>query len=446
MDLARKIVESARGRGADVSEAIVVDESELSARVRLGAPELVQEARSVGAGLRVFRNGRQATSTTSNTTEAGLEELVAAALELADLSEADELAGPPDASLLFKGLPEELDLFDPAVASIGGVEAVDRARACEDASRAFDARIVNSEGGSFDRTIYTRALATSGGFEGAVRGTFVSLSAAPVVEEPDGKRQRGSYWDARRHVADLMSEKSVGEEAARRALQKLGARKVDSAELSVVFDPDAARALLSLLCSCVSGDAVYKRTSYLAGRMGSVIGSPLVTIRDEPLMKRAPGSRPFDGEGLKSRTNDLVIEGRLASWLLDTYTGRKLGLPSTANATRGLSAKPGVSPTNFVLAPGKSSREALIKDVRHGLYVTNMMGFGFNSTTGDFSRGAEGFVIENGELTRPVSEVTVSLGFDELWSRIDGIADDLDTRSRFQSPTFRVSRMTVAGA
>ncbi|MBI4818225.1 MAG: TldD/PmbA family protein [Deltaproteobacteria bacterium] len=446
LELSKQIVGQAQRLGAEVAEAIVLDESELSAKVRLGEPEMIREARSVGAGIRVFKNGRQATSTTSNTSPAGLEDLVASALELASLSEPDELAGPPDPALLHLGPFEDLDLFDPAVASISGVEAVDRAKACESAALAYDPRIVNSEGGTFERTLYTRAMATSGGFEGSYRGSYVTLYAVPVIEEASGKRQRGSYWDARRHTADLQTAEAVGQEAARRAIQKLGATKIESAELPVVFDPDSARALLSLLCSCVSGDAIYKRTSYLVGKLRQPIASPLVTIRDEPLTRRGAGSRPFDGEGLPSRSNVIVDVGVLGSWLLDTYTGRKLGLPSTGNAARGLSAKPGVSPSNFVLQKGTRSRAEIIGELDRGLYVTHMMGFGFNPTTGDFSRGAEGFMIEKGELTHPVSEVTVSLGFDELWPRIDAVADDLDDRARFQSPSFRVSRMTIAGA
>jgi PmbA protein len=213
----------------------------------------------------------------------------------------------------------------------------------------------------------------------------------------------------------------------------------------VVFDPDAARSILGMLAGCVMGSAIWRKSSYLLGREGTRVASDFVTVVDDPLLKRAPGSRPFDGEGLASRRNVVVDRGMLRTYLCDSYSARKLGRESTASAVRGGGAGVGPSTSNFVLQPGSDSNEAIVKGTKRGLYVTEMMGFGFNAVTGDFSRGAAGFWIENGELAYPVSEVTISLNVDQLWQTIDAVGSDLDLRTATASPTIRVARMTVAG-
>ena len=226
---------------------------------------------------------------------------------------------------------------------------------------------------------------------------------------------------------------------------KLGARKVETQECAVVFDPDAARSILGLLAGCITGGAIWRRSSYLLDRLGSKVASELVSVVDDPLLPEAPGSRAWDGEGLLSRKNVVVENGVLKTYLLDSYSARKLDMKSTASASRGGSG--GVSPgtTNFILSPGKSSPDEIVKSTPKGLYVTDMMGFGFNAVTGDFSRGASGFWIENGEKTFPVSEVTISLNLDQMLQRIDMVGSDLDLRSSVASPTFRVAAMTLAG-
>jgi PmbA protein len=288
-------------------------------------------------------------------------------------------------------------------------------------------------------------LVTSGGFTGTSRGTYASLVVRPVAEDEDGKKRAGGYWAARRHLGALEGAAAVGEEAARRTLRKLGATKLDTTELPVVFDPDAGRAILGLVASCVRGGAIWRKSSYLAGRLHSKVASELVTIVDDPLIPRAPGSRAFDGEGLLSRKNVVVDAGMLESYLLDSYSARKLEMKSTASASRGASGGVGASTSNFILQRGNSTVDDLIGSTKRGLYVTEMMGFGFNAVTGDFSRGAAGFLIEDGELTRPINEVTISLPLDDLLQRIDAVADDLDQRTAIATPTFRVSAMTVAG-
>lgn len=446
LDLGARIVERARKAGADVAEAVVSEGLHLSTKVRLGAPELVEEAGSRSVGLRVIQGGRVAVSATSDLSEAGLARFVEDAMELAGLSERDELAGPPDPSLLSqRSQHADLDLFDPAVDAIDGASALKHALASEKAARDFDARVTNSEGATFSRASGSKAIVTSGGFAGVARGTYASLTVSPVVDDEGGKKRSGYHWTAKRHYAELDADTYVGEEAARRTLAKLGARKVPTQEAPVVFDPDTARSILGMLAGCISGGSIWRKSSYLADRLGTKVASELVTVVDDPLIPRAPGSRAFDGEGLLSRRNVVVERGELKSYLLDTYSGRKLGMPSTASASRGGSGGVGPGTTNFVLQPGSETPGQILKSVRRGLYVTDMMGSGFNPVTGDFSRGAAGFWIEEGEKTFPVSEITISLNLNELLQRIDAVGTDLDLRSSVAAPTIRVSAMTIAG-
>jgi PmbA protein len=372
--------------------------------------------------------------------------LIEDALELAKLSEPDEFAGPPDPSEL--SIPsqwEQLDTFDDAVSRISAEEAMQRALEGERAAFDFDARITNSEGASFTRARGVSALVTSSGFAGHDVGTYASIVVTPVADDEGGKKRRGYHWSASRHYAELESSQSVGQEAARRTVAQLGAKKLPTQQLPVIFDREAARSIVGLLAGCILGGSIWRRSSYLVDRVGSKVASDLVTIIDDPLLLRGPGSRAFDGEGLLSRRNVVVRDGRLETYLLDTYSARKLGLQSTASAARSTSGGISASTSNLTLQPGKLSRDELIADTPHGLYVTGMMGFGFNAVTGDFSRGASGFLIVDGELDHPVSEITISLNLDELLQRIDAVADDLDHRTSVASPTFRVASMTLAG-
>jgi len=446
IDLGTRVVEQARGRGADVAEAVISEGSHLSTKVRLGEPELVEEAGSRAIGVRVMVGKQVAVSYTSDLTDAGIDRFVEDAVELARLSQPDEFAGPPDPSEL--STPDQhadLSLYDDAVGSVGAAAALAHAKAGEAAALEADERITNSEGSTFTRAAGAKALVTSGGFRGANRGTYASLVVNPVADDADGKKRSGYYWTARRHLSELKAAGDVGREAARRTLAKLGARKVETQQCPVVFDPDVGRSILGLLAGCINGSAIWRRSSYLLDREGDRVASDLVTVIDDPFIEGAPGSRPYDGEGLLSRRNVVVEEGVLNTYLLDSYSARKLDKKSTASAGRGSSG--GVSPgtSNFVLQPGEMTPEELLASTGTGLYVTEMMGFGFNAVTGDFSRGAAGFWIEGGEKTFPVSEVTISLNLDDMLKSIDAVANDLDLRTSVATPTFRVSSMTLAG-
>lgn len=447
-DVAQLAVDLAKRAGADDAEVIVRDGSELTAKIRLGQPELVQEAGSRALGLRVLRGGRCAVTYTSDLRREALEALCAESVTLADYAEPDDFARPPDPSLLATRIPD-LDLYDPELARIDAAWALKQAIAGEDAARKADARITNSGGATWSRVLGATAFATSGGFVGGYRGSYASLVVQPLCEDTtdasNPKKRNGYWYTASRFLHDLEAAEAVGLEATRRTLATIGSRKVETQDCPIVFDPEVARAIVGTLLSVANGSAFWRKSTYLVGREGERVASELVTITDDPLIPRAPGSRPFDGDGLATRKNGVVEAGILGPVLCDVYSARKLGRESTGSAGRGVGGNPGPTTSNLVMKAGTMSREALLRDTPRGLYVTSLMGFGFNPVTGDFSRGAQGFWIENGELTFPVSEVTIAANFDDILKRIDAVADDLSLRSSTAAPTFRVSHMTLAG-
>jgi PmbA protein len=447
-DVAAMTVEIARRAGADDVEVLVSDGSELTAKVRMGSPELVQEAQSHALGLRLRRGDPRAVTFTSDLRREALEALCAETVALAELAEPDDAAAPPDPSELATSIPE-LDLYDPTVGQVEAAWALQQALEGERAAQTHDPRITNSEGATWSRVIGATAFATSGGFVGGYRGSYASLVVSPLCDDPTDpaavKKRRGFWWTASRFLGELEAPEHIGREAARRTLATIGSRKVETQECPVIFDPEVARALVGTIFSVSNGAAFWRKSTYMADREHQLIASPLVTIIDDPLLPRAPGSKPFDGDGLPTRKNVVVEKGVLKTVLCDVYSARKLGRASTGSAGRGIGGNPGPTTTNLILEAGTQSPEELLKGVSRGLYVTQMMGFGFNPVTGDFSRGAVGFWIENGELTFPVSEITIAANFDDILKRIDGVANDLSMRSSTVSPTIRVSHMMVAG-
>ncbi|MEM1029065.1 MAG: TldD/PmbA family protein [Myxococcota bacterium] len=444
--LATQVVDRALDRGVDVAEAMARSGSELSTRVRLGEPELVEEAAHRGIGLRVMKEQRVALLSTSDLTDAGLRRFIDDAVELVEVAQVDPWAGPADPSELADPVPEPDGLFDPAVDGVDADMALSWAKRAEAAAREADARITNSDGATFGRTSGAFAMVLSNGFRGGYETSYASLVVTPVADDEDHKKRRGSHWTARRHLDALDEPEAVGREAARRTVRLLGAKKVPSCEAAVVFDPDAGRAMLGLLGGCIMGSAIWREQSYLRERIGSEVASPLVTVVDDPFLPRAPGSRPFDGEGRASRRNVVVEDGVLQTYLCDGYSARKLDRAPTASARRGGGGGVGPGTSNFVLQPRDTPAGDIIASTERGLLVVQMMGFGFNAVTGDFSRGASGFWIEDGQIVHPVSEVTISLNLDDLWRRVDAVGDDLDLRTATATPTFRVSRMTIAGS
>ncbi len=441
--LAGRLVEQSLSRGVSVAEASARQGWELSTRVRLGKVELLSEAGHSSVSLRVMREGRVATTATSDTSEAGLNRAVEDVLELLEVTEPDAFAGPADEPPA-KFEPDSLELFDPSLDQLDAARAVELAQELERAALDSDPRLSLSEGASVARVTGASALVLSTGFSSTQRGSYVSLSAAPVAVDEKGKRHRGSYYSARRHYEDLATPAAVGAEAARRALRQLGTRKTQSTQVPVIFEYGVARSLLGALAGGISGGALWRKSSYLLDRLNTQVASPHVTLRDDPLQRRGPSSRAFDGEGLASRQQTVVENGVLKTYLLDSYSGRKLGMPSTHSASRtGASVSAGA--TNLILTPGTMTLDELIRDTHRGLLVTDLMGFGYNAITGDFSRGATGLWIENGELAYPVSELTLSGNLDDMLKSIDAIANDVHDESSIQTPSFRIARMTVGG-
>lgn len=442
-ELAEQMLSLAMQAGADGAEVLVRDGAELQVKIRKGETELVKEAGSRGLGLRILKDARAAVTYTSDFAAQAMRTFAEESLALCRLAEPDPMAALPDREDLARTIPD-LDLWDEGVLALDVGQAVQRAKAGEAAALGFDPRVTNSDGASFSRGMGAVAFASSAGFSASYRGSNVSLVVHPVCDDAEGKKRNGHYWTSSRFVSALAPADEVGLEAARRTVAKLGSRKLATCQVPAVFSPEAARSLLGQFAGLISGGAVWRKGSYLTEREGTQVASPLISIVDDPLLPRAPGSRPFDGEGLAVRPNVVVSDGVLRTFLCDVYAGRKLGRKSTGSAGRGLGGGPHVTTSNFILRPGKQSARE-VANLDQGLLVTDLMGFGFNPITGDFSQGAAGFWIEKGEVAHPVSEVTISANFDELWKGIDAVGDDLDTRSSVQAPSIRVAKVTVAG-
>ncbi len=448
--LAAEVVKRARDAGASDAEAVVSEGDEFSVSVRMGQVETLQESGSRGLGLRVFVGQRSASASTSDLTADGIAHLVSGAMALARVTEEDSFAGLPEPGD-FGQLEGDLHLYFEDVYSLPPEERIDRARRAEAAALEFDPRIANSQGGAFDAATGRKVLANSRGFLGEYRTSYCGISSAPLAVDADGQMQRDFWSTSARRISDLESPESIGQEAARRALRRLGARRVPTQQVPIVFSPEVARSLLGHIFEAASGDSIWRSASFLAGQLGEVIAHPSLTLVDDHTMIWPSGvggfgTSPFDGEGLPCRRTVVVEKGRLETYLLNTYTARKLQMRSTGNATRGLAGSPGIGGGNLYLEPGTQSPEEMIAAIPAGLYVTSLMGFGANLVTGDYSRGASGLWIENGELTHAVEEVTVAGNLREMFKEITAIGNDLVFRSSVTSPTLRVDGMTVAGA
>ncbi len=448
--LAAEVVERAVKAGATDAEVVVREGDEFSVSVRMGQVETLQESGSRGLGLRVLVGQRSASSSTSDLTPDGIAQVVASALALAQVTEEDAFAGLPDAADMGQ-LPGDLHLYFDDVYSLPPAERIDRARRAEAAALAADPRITNSQGGDFDAATGRKVFANSRGFIGEYQTSYCGISAAPLAMDANGAMQRDFWSSSARRIADLESPESIGQEAARRALRRLGARRVPTQQVPIVFAPEVARSLLGHLFEAASGDSIWRSASFLVGELGKTIAAPGVTLVDDHTMILPNGvggfgTSAFDGEGLPCRRTVVVQDGVLETYLLNTYAARKLNMRSTGNASRGLAGAPGIGAGNLYLLPGKQTPEELIAAIPAGFYVTSLMGFGANMVTGDYSRGASGLWIENGELTFAVEEVTIAGNLRDMFKNITAIANDLVFRGSVTAPTLRVDGMTVAGA
>ncbi len=447
--LAVDVVAAALKAGASDAEAVVREGDEFSVNVRMGQVETLKESGSRGMGLRVFLGNRSASTSTSDLTADGIRQLVEGAMALAKVTEADPFTGLPERDE-FGSIDGDLHLYYEDVYSLPGPERIEWARRAEDAALKADPRITNSDGGSFDAATGSKVLANSRGFVGSYRSSYAGVSAAPLAMDANGQMQRDGWWSSARRLRDLETPESIGQEAARRTLRRLGARRVPTQRVPIVFAPEVARSLVGSVFEAASGDSIWRGASFLAGRLDSKIASENMTIVDDNTMLLPTGAggfgtSPFDGEGLPSRRTVVVEAGVLRTYLLNTYSARKLGMKSTHNASRGLAGTPGIGCGNLYLEPGAQTPEEILAAIPAGLYVTSLMGFGVNVVTGDYSRGATGLWIENGELTHAVEEVTIAGNLAEMLMNVTAIGNDLEFRGSVASPTLRIDGMTIAG-
>jgi PmbA protein len=441
-ELLTDVLGRARARGATEADGFLIEEQHFSASVRLGQVDTVKHSREQRLSLRVFAGKASAAASTSDLSRDSLERVVDEATALARVTAEDPHAGLPAPSELIDGVPD-LELEERGADELAPEAKIEVARRAEAAALESDARIANSEGAEYWDRHARYVYATSHGFARGYATTAFGLSVSPVASA-NGEMQRDYWHSAARHRAALEDPAAVGRTAARRALRRLGARKVKTTEVPVIFDPETAASLVRSIAGAASGPSLYRRASFLLDRLGTRVAAPSVTIVDNGVIPRALGSRPFDGEGLATRTTVVVGQGVLQSYLLDSYSARKLGLRSTHHASRDGSGV-GVATTNLVLEAGPTPPEDLIRSVKSGLYVTELIGFGVNGVTGDYSRGAAGLWIDNGELAYPVEEVTVAGNLLGMFAAIEGIGNDLVLRDRTVSPTLLVGRMVVAG-
>jgi PmbA protein len=442
-DLADRLVAAARRAGADQADAIAVRSVSLSVDVRDGAVEESQRSEGDDLGLRVIVGKRQAVVSTNDLKADGAGDGFAAlaerAVAMARAAPEDKFAGLADPSLLAKSFPE-LDLIDPAMPDVDVLEK--RARTAEEAALAVKG-VSKSAGAGAAAGIGGMVLVTSEGFHGATLASHHTISMTAIAGEGTGMERDYDYTSTL-HASDLDSPETVGHKAGERAVKRLNPRKVATRKVPIVFDPRISGSLVGHLASAINGASIARKTSFLREKLGAKIFASGIEIVDDPLRPRGLRSRPFDAEGVAGKKRSLVEDGVLKTWILDCATARELDLKTTGHAQRGVSSTPSPSPSNLHLAPGGKSPDELIADIKDGFYVVDLIGMGVNLVTGDYSRGAAGFWIENGQLTYPVSEVTIAGTLFEIFANLTP-ANDLKFRYGTNAPTLRIEGMTVAG-
>ena len=460
--MAEQVVERALRAGATDAEAVAYEGDEFNVHVRLGEVEQLTEAGSRAIGLRVFCGAegghRTASTSTSDLSEAGLARMVSSAVALARVTGVDPFAGLPDREAFGTHNAEAQALFFEDANGIPPPERIEIVRRSESAAMGFDTRIQNSKGASFDCSSTHRVMANSRGFAAEYHRSYVGFSVTPIAQ--DGSGMQSGHWYSSARTAHLLEDpESVGREAARRALRLLGARRVRTQQCAVVFPPETARSLMGNLLSAANGDAIYRNASMFAGKLGEQVAGENITMVDDGTMvfdHTLPdgsslrvggfGTSPFDGDGLPTRRTVVIERGILKELLLNTYTGRKLSMPSNAKASRGLSGAPGISGGNYFLEPGAETHKEIVGGVKQGLLVLSTMGFGVNLVTGDYSQGASGLWIENGEIAFPVEEITIAGNLKDMFRNVSAIGNDLEFRGSGAVPTVRIEGMTVAGS
>ena len=443
---ARKVLSRAQKLGAKQAEVFLQTSRESSVRVREGEIQDLTQATSKGLGLRVFgKGGRLGFAHTSDFDPARIDELARRALELASVAAPDPRNGLPAARELEPRSKAKLQLFDPAVASLAPDWKIKVSLEMEKVVRAHDPRITTVDSCGAGDYVSEVFIASTDGLEDRERGTYVYLFAAPVAAQ-DGQLQTDSWSDSKRFLADLESPEQVARTAAARTVRMLGATRTKTARMPVIFDPQIAASFVGSIAGAVNGDMVFKKASFLADKLGQAVAPKFFTVVDDGRLPRGLSTGRFDGEGVPTRVTPIVKNGVLRSFLFDSHTARKMKARTTGNASRGYSTLPSVGVNNLYLEAGTQTPEELLRGVKRGLYVTRMLGRGANTITGDYSRGANGLLIEDGELGRPVQEVTVAGNFLQMLQAIDGLGDDLVFRGSVSAPTLRFAELTVSGS
>ena len=447
--LASDVLAKALKAGATDAEAVVYEGDEFSALVRLGQVETLKESGSRAVGLRVFIGQRAASTSSSDFSSESINRLVEGAIGLAKITSEDPFAGLPEAGEFGK-VDGDQKLYFEDVNEMPPAERIEIARRAEAAAMAYDTRIQNSGGGDFDTATSHKILMNSRGFVGEYRRSYCGFSVSPIAQDASGGMQRNYWFSNSRTVTKLESPEEIGREAARRTLRRLGARQVKTQKAPVVFSPEIARSIMGNIFDAANGDAIYRHATFFADMLGQQVAGENITVVDDGTMVLDGiggfGTRPFDGEGLPARRTVLVENGVLKNYVNNTYTARKIGMKSTGNASRGLAGNPGIGAGNFYLEPGTLTHDEIIGDVKSGLYVTETMGFGVNLVTGDYSQGASGMWIENGEIAYPVEEITIAGNLKDMYRNIVAIGNDLVFRGANAAPTIRVEGMMIAGS
>ncbi len=444
-NLASELVAAFRKQGVDASDVFIVTSSNFNTTARVGQIEKLQQSISKGLGMRIFKGGAQALTFTTDFTDKSVKSLAAQALDIVRVSNPDKYNGLAPKELV-GSYDGKLQLFDESLAALSPQRKIEIAKEMEAAGRAFDKRITNSRGSSWSDTTRQVTLANSDGFTDQYRTTSASMSLSMLAEE-NGVKQTDFWFSTNRFVSKLATPKEVGEEAARRAVRKLGGRKIKSQKVPVVVPPEVASDLVGMVFGAATGGSIFRKASFLIGKVGETIASPLVTIIDDATIEDGLASRPFDGEAVRSSKVTLVENGALKTYICDAYSGRRLNLKPTGHAGRGYASGPSVNSTNLYMKAGASDPKEIVKGVKQGLFVTELFGQGTNFVTGDISMGAGGFWIENGEITYPVQEITLAGNMLTLLKSVAAVGNDLSFRlGSTAAPTILISEATIGGA
>ncbi len=440
LDLLTDLLARTKKAGAESADAVYFESASVSVAQRLGKSEKLERSEAHDLGLRVFIGKQQAIVSSTDFSGAMLDELVERAVAMARAAPEDPYCGIADPAQLAGDVPE-LDMCDPDEPTTETL--IDMARRAEDAARAVDG-VTNSEGAEAGWSGSTIAIAATNGFARCFAVSSQSVSA--VVLAGEGTAMERDYdYDTAVYGADLRTPEDIGRSAGARVIKRLGARKAETAQVPVIYDPRVSGGLVRHLAGAINGAAIARGTSFLKDSMGERIFDSAITIIDDPHRKRGLRSKPFDGEGIANARRVIIDGGRLTTWTLDLASARKLGLETTGNASRGTSSPPSPATTNLYMEPGSVTPAELMADIGSGLYVTELIGMGVNTVTGDYSRGATGFWIDNGELGDPVSELTIAGNLKDMFAHLTP-ADDLEFRFGVDAPTIRVDGMTMAGA